>query len=118
MTYTTKKRWQPAIDGGCVGEMGKLMRPPATGDAFGGNLRPITATDSGERSKRPNNAPTEKADDDQGPAQRYCNPAGFVGLHRNVKGQNNWFKSGGQREVKRQIQQLDGNYSVKGYSFK
>jgi hypothetical protein len=119
-TPSNKKRWQPCIDGGYVGEMGRHMRPPATDEAFGGNLRPITATDDGITNKKPVIASSEKMDDDMGPAQRYCNPAGFVGLHRNVRGQNEWFKTGGQREVKRQIMSLDkkNRYSIKGAPLK
>lgn len=113
------KKWMPCIDAGCVGEMFPHMKPPSPDQAFGGNLRPITATDAGILNKQQPNAPMEKTDDDMGAPSRYCNPAGFAGLHRNEKGRNEFFKSGGQREVKRQIQSLDGKgYAQKGAPLK
>jgi hypothetical protein len=117
--HRSKKKWEPCFDQGCIGEMFPHMKPPAQDEAFGGNLRPLTATDAGEIGKQTNNAPMERSDDDLGAPSRYCNPAGFVGLHRNVKGRNEWFKSGGQREVKREIHSLDGKgYAQKGSPFR
>jgi hypothetical protein len=118
MTRQTKNRWRPAIDPGCIGERLAHMKPPGKSEAFGGNLRPIVSPDGNTNSFRNVNAQSEKSDDDIGGASRYCNPAGFPGLHRNVKGKNEWFKTGGQREVKRQTQVSSDNLAVKRYPFK
>lgn len=111
MPHRSHARWKPAFKAGNIGDADEFKIPK-----MARNFPRGTSTGDGmyaENRGRPYaKRDREDAGNERTPPSRYCNPAGFFGLHGNMVGKNWWEKEGGIREVKRQT---DGEvFAVRG----